>query len=88
MVDGRGLELAHELGVEKAIELAHAVNRCVEKGVLTLPYRIPLPLWTEILLVKMLRDSVSRATLLNILKAVKSRGIGKQVFSKLVRETY
>ena len=87
-LDRRSLELAHRLGVERAVELVYRVNRAVREGVLTLPYKLPLPLWLETLLAKTLKDKMSRTTLPNILKALGSRRVGRQVLSRITRKTY
>jgi len=87
-LDRRSLELAHRLGIERAVELAYCVNRAVGEVVLTLPYKLPLALWLETLLAKTLKSKMSRTTLPNILKALGSRRAGRQMLSKIVRKTY
>jgi len=82
------IRLAQELGCESALQAAINLNRKIRLGLLEAPYKIPLPSWLVILMQKFQIDDITRATSPNILKALTNKRIGKQLISKLTRETY
>jgi len=82
------LRLAEELRCLDAVNEALAIHRLVEEHGVVLPYRIPFAKWVNILRSKILRDELSRATLLNVFKTPRDLRFGKLVVSKLARETY
>ncbi|MCD6244392.1 MAG: hypothetical protein J7J65_04060 [Candidatus Korarchaeota archaeon] len=81
-------KLAEELGCVETLLFAFKLNDSVEKGYLTLPYKVPLPLWLNILGSKVLRDPRARASLPNIIKALRDPRAGKLIFSKIFRRSY
>jgi len=87
-VSDRSFKLADELNCRPALELALNLNRAVEKGFLQMPYRLPLPAWIILLLRKLCSDHLTRATSINLLKAMQDPLAGKRIISKLTRRTY
>jgi len=84
----RTLRLAEELECQQAVSLALQVHKAVERGEITLPYRIPIPLWVKVLASKVRYDKITRSTTFSLLKSLKDRRLGKHIVSKLTRETY
>lgn len=87
-ISNESLRLAEELYCEHALELAMELNRRIESSSLSLPYKIPMPLWFLLLSRKLCTDSLTRATLPNVLKTIQSPRIGKMMLSRFARETY
>jgi hypothetical protein len=73
---------------EEALKIAINLNREIRLGILETPYKIPLPTWLAILTRKLRRDSLTRATSINILKTLVNKRSGKLLTSRLTRETY
>jgi hypothetical protein len=82
------IKLAQELRCEEALKIAINLNRKIRLGILETPYRIPLPTWLAILTRKLRRDSLTRATSINMLKTLVNKHAGKLMMSRLTRETY
>jgi hypothetical protein len=82
------IKLAQELRCEEALKIAINLNKKIRLGILETPYRIPLPIWLAILTRKLRRDSLTRATSINMLKTLVNKRSGKLLTSKLTRETY
>jgi hypothetical protein len=82
------IKLAQELRCEEALKIAINLNRKIRQGILETPYRIPLPTWLAILTRKLQRDSLTRATSINMLKTLTNKRAGKLLTSRLTRETY
>lgn len=87
-VSKKTIKLAQELECESALNAAINLNRKIRLGLIETPYKIPLPLWLAILMQKFQTDDITRATSPNILKTLTNKRIGKQLISKLTRETY
>jgi hypothetical protein len=82
------VKLAQELRCEEALKIAINLNKKIRLGILETPYKIPLPIWLAILTRKLRRDSLTRATSINMLKTLVNKRAGKLLTSKLTRETY
>ena len=82
------LKLAEELKCIKALTTSMEINKLVDSRKLILPYKIPLPLWFMILTNKVMKDDIIRTTTINLMKALRDRRIGKQIISKLIRQSY
>ena len=82
------LKLAMKLKCINAVIEAFKINRLVDRGVISLPYRIPLARWIVLLAVKFINDEYSRGTSLNLLRSLKDVRIGKHIISKMTRESY
>ena len=66
-LDKRTLRLAEELNCTEAVEIAKQVNDTVEENKDPLPYKMPMWLWIKILSSKVLHDSTTKATMLNVM---------------------
>jgi hypothetical protein len=82
------IKLAQELRCEEALKIAINLNKTIRLGILETPYKIPLPTWLAILTRKLRRDSLTRATSINMLKTLVNKHAGKLMMSRLTRETY
>jgi hypothetical protein len=82
------IKLAQEFRCEEALKIAINLNKKIRLGILETPYKIPLPTWLAILTRKLRRDSLTRATSINMLKTLVNKRAGKLLTSKLTRETY
>jgi hypothetical protein len=82
------IKLAQELRCEEALKVAIYLNKKIRLGILETPYKIPLPTWLAILTRKLRRDSLARATSINMLKTLVNKRSGKLLTSRLTRETY
>ena len=87
-VSKRSFKLAEELNCEPALRLATNLNRMIEKGSLEVPYRLPPPMLFTLMLRKLYNDDLARATLSNILRALRDPRLGKLVLWRLTRPTY
>ena len=87
-ISKKTLELAEELKCIKALTTCMEINKLVDSRKLILPYKIPLPLWIKILTNKVIEDDITRATTINLLKSLRDRRAGKQIVSKLIRQSY
>ncbi|WFO75984.1 hypothetical protein J4526_03820 [Desulfurococcaceae archaeon MEX13E-LK6-19] len=76
------------LRCREAALLAFHINKMVEQQKIELPFRIPLSLWINILFSKIKNDNISRATSLNLIKALNDKRIGRLILSKLTRKYY
>jgi hypothetical protein len=81
-------KLAQELRCEEALKIAINLNEKIRLGILETPYKIPLLTWLAILTRKLRKDSLTRATSINMLKTLVNKRSGKLLTSKLTRETY
>jgi hypothetical protein len=88
LYSGRALDLARELSVYRAFEEAFRVHELVDKGVLALPYRIPLARWVALLGSKFIGDRLTRSTAINVIGTLRDRRFGDLVLSKFLRDTY
>ncbi len=84
----KALRLSAELGVEKALEAATALNEAVDRGVMELPLKIPPAHSVRAYLHKLARDPGFRATLLNALEYLGTRRVGRVVAWRLTRKAY
>jgi hypothetical protein len=82
------IKLAQELRCEEALKIAIKLNKKIRLGILETPYKIPLPTWLAMLTRKIRRDSLTRATSINMLKTLTNKRAGKPLTSRLTRETY
>ncbi|RLE47212.1 MAG: hypothetical protein DRJ31_09195 [Candidatus Methanomethylicota archaeon] len=82
------IRLAQELNCENALKAALSLNRKIRLGLVEAPYKIPLPLWLVMLVEKFRIDNLTRATSIDMLKALTNKRVGKLLKSKLTRETY
>jgi hypothetical protein len=82
------IKLAQELRCEEALKISINLNRKIRLSILETPYKIPLPTWLAILTRKLRRDSLTRATSINMLKTLTNKRAGKLLTSRLTRETY
>ncbi len=82
------MRLAQELDCESALKVAINLNRKIRLGALETPYRIPIASWLTMLMQKFQNDTLTRATSVNVLKALINKRVGKLLMSKLARETY
>ncbi len=82
------IELAEGMSCTEAIREAIAINKSIGKQGKTLSHKIPLGRWLAILNHKALKGLETRATILNLAKAVRDRRFGEQIKSKLTWETY
>jgi hypothetical protein len=87
-VSKKTVKLAQEFRCEEALKIAINLNKKIRLGILETPYKIPLPIWLAILTRKLRRDSLTRATSINMLKTLVNKRAGKLLTSKLTRETY
>jgi len=87
-LSAKTIELARELRCLDALRRALTINHLVREGAVELPYKLPLSQWMHLLATKMLRDSVTRATVLNVFKALRDPRIGRLIVSKIMRESY
>jgi hypothetical protein len=87
-VSKKTVKLAQEFRCEEALKIAINLNKKIRLGILETPYKIPLPIWLAILTRKLRRDSLTRATSINMLKTLVNKRTGKLLTSKLMRETY
>jgi len=82
------VKLAQEFRCEEALKIAINLNKKIRLEILETPYKIPLPIWLAILTRKLQRDSLTRATSINMLKTLVNKRAGRLLTSKLMRETY
>jgi len=87
-ISKKTLELAEELKCIKALTISMEINKLVDSRKLILPYKISLPLWIKVLTNKVMEDNITRATTINLLKSLRDRRAGKQIVSKLIRQSY
>lgn len=80
--------LAEELNCQHALELATRLNERIESSSLSMPYKIPAPLWFLLLSRKLCADPLTRATLPSVLKTVRSPRMGRLILSKFTRQSY
>jgi hypothetical protein len=84
----KSIKLAQELRCEEALKIAINLNKKIRLGILETPYKIPLPTWLAILIRKLRRDSLTRATSINMLKTLVNKRAGKLLLSKITSETH
>ena len=87
-ISKKTFRLAEELKCTKALMISMEINKLVNSRKLILPYKIPLPLWIKILTNKVIEDDITRATTINLIKSLRDRRAGKQIISKLTRQSY
>jgi len=87
-ISKKTFRLAEELKCIKALMISMEINKLVDSRKLILPYKIPLPLWIKILTNKVIEDDITRATTINLIKSLRDRRAGKQIISKLTRQSY
>jgi len=77
----RALNLARELGVEDAVEIALRLNEQIEKGLLETPVKLTLAQLAVVLAKKFMEDPVFRATSVNISRlAVRKRTVQQLIW--------
>ncbi len=84
----RALRLSEELGVADAVRVCRALNDLVDRGLAELPYRLPAGLLAEVYLRKLAGHPHFRGTLLNALRYLATRRVGRAVRWRLTRKTY
>ena len=87
-ISGKTFKLAEELKCKPVIEISLDLNRKIRQGIIKAPYKIPTYLWIKQLIQKLKEDNLTRATLVNMLKALASKRGVNSLISKFVRETY
>ena len=87
-ISKKTFRLAEELKCIKALMISMEINKLVDSRKFILPYKIPLPLWIKILTNKVIEDDITRATTINLIKSLRDRRAGKQIISKLIRQSY
>jgi hypothetical protein len=86
--DGRAFQLAEELKCTSALRLAIKLNEAISRGLVETPYKIPLRIWANLLIQKILRDPQTRSTSKNLVVALGSKRGLKLLISKFTRESY
>jgi len=81
------IKLSQQLNCEEVLKTAINVNGKISRGMLQAPYRIPFSAWLPIWTRKLQKDSLTRATSMNILRTLPDKRTGKLLISKLVTET-
>jgi hypothetical protein len=87
-VSKKSFKLAEELYCKGALEFAISLNKKVDKVLLGLPYKIPMPLWFKLLIQKFCSDELTRRTSMNLIEALTNRRSGKLFLAKLTGEIY
>lgn len=80
--------LAESLKCRPVLEFATKLNEAVEKGVITLPYKLSVTKHVKILLQKIIQDSLTKTTSSNLLKTLTTGHGLEQLKLKLMRKTY
>jgi len=86
--DGRAFQLAEELKCTSALKLAIKLNEAISRGLVETPYKIPLRIWANLLIQKILKDPQTRSTSKNLVVALGSKCGLKLLISKFTRESY
>ena len=86
--DERTFQLAEELKCKSALRLAIKLNEAISKGLVETPYKIPLRIWANLLIQKILKDPQTRSTSKNLVVALGSKRGLKLLISKFMRESY
>ncbi|MGC8975364.1 MAG: nucleotidyltransferase family protein [Thermoprotei archaeon] len=84
----RVLELASKLNVEDSLEIITSLNELVDRGLIELPFKIPVSYLAKAYLNKIVRDSDFRSTLTNILEYLLTKRAGVSVKWRLTRVSY
>lgn len=86
--DGETLQVCRENYCTDALRTALYINRKVDEGLVSLPYKIPTVKWAGMLLSKIVNDPLTRSTLPRMLYAVADRRFGKLLIDKFRRLSY
>jgi len=84
----KSFKMAEELSCKPALKLALTLNEKIEKGLLETPFKISVPHWLALLLQKVHDDRLSRASAINIIKALTKQNTRKALMAKFTRESY
>jgi hypothetical protein len=84
----KSFKMAEELSCKHALKLALTLNEKIEKGLLETPFKISIPHWLALLLQKVHDDKLSRASAINIIKALTKHNTRKALMAKFTRESY
>jgi len=84
----KSFKMAEELSCKPALKLALTLNEKIEKGLLETPFKISIPHWLALLLQKVHDDKLSRASAINIIKALTKQNTRKALMAKFTRESY
>ncbi len=84
----RALSLAEEVVCRDALNLSLRMNKQIEEELIEAPYRIPLAIWSGVLMQKLIKDKALRGSSMRILGSLFSSRAGSLLLSKLTRETY
>jgi len=81
-------KLAKELKCSSALEFAIKINDAIDKGLIEVPYKIPVYTWAKLLVQKVLRDPLTRSTSKNLVRVLGTRRGMELLKSKFTRESY
>ncbi len=84
----RAYRIAEELECHEALNHTIRISEKVERREEQLPHRIPLITWIQKILTKTIRDNTTASTLPNIAKKLKNPRIGREIISRITRNTY
>jgi hypothetical protein len=87
-VDKKTFQFAEELKCTPALRLATKLNEAIGKGLVETSYKIPLRIWANLLIQKILKDPQTRSTSKNLVMALGSKRGLKLLISKFTRESY
>ena len=80
--------LAKELKCSSVLEFAIKINDAIDKGLIEVPYKIPVYTWAKLLVQKVLRDPLTRSTSKNLVRVLGTRRGIELLKSKFTRESY
>jgi len=81
-------KLAKELKCSSVLEFAIKINDAIDKGLIEVPYKIPVYTWAKLLVQKVLRDPLTRSTSKNLVRVLGTRRGMELLKSKFTRESY
>jgi hypothetical protein len=82
------IEIGRSLKVEEAVNFCLSVSRSFESGLVEAPFRVSLPIFARIFLLKLLQDSNTRRGAGDFLRRLGDRRLAGLLLSRLQRETY
>jgi hypothetical protein len=87
-VSTKSFKMAEELSCKPALKLALTLNEKIEKGLIETPFKISIPHWLALLFQKAHGDKLSRASAIDIIKALTKQNTRKAMMAKFTRESY